>query len=746
MKHFYFPFLLSFVAITAGASTLPSIDNDLLLKAEKQIQRMEYFCKYKDNRYLSFNRNNELRTSYTASAMTIISQQGWTFQLSIQEVAGYKPVAKPIVAMHENTVQFDHDHHFKVEYVNDEQGVHQQFTIAAPAIATQELSVQLKIGDGWKAMYRSADGVAFSNRDQQLTYQNMKVTDANGITIPAHFDIQNDVVKMVVDAKHIAYPLSIQTIGSTISQAASILLPKQSGAQMGFATDGAGDVNMDGYADIMISAPNYTDPETQEGAVFIYYGSAPNGINPNVFTKLENNVANQHFGTYITGGGDFNGDHYADVAVGVPYAGSAPAASDIGAVYIYYGSASGMTTTPDIIYSVRQNDYFGSSLDFVKDLNDDGRDDLIIGASNNAGYVDVVYGSTWGAGSSLIDELSVTGTTGFGSKLSDAGDAHGYGGREIMILAGEVVYIYSSIGQGISPSPTQTISSPLQGISFGSAVAGGGDVNDDGFDDIVVGAKDYPNPGSNGIPVGAQIGAILLFKGSPSGFSTIPDEVLLAPLFGADYNNLGFGTHIAFAGDVDKDGPEDIISSEPGWEESSAKENEGIVLVFYGGSNGILYYPGGQVRSGQANSNWGISVAGAGDVNGDGYTDVLAGGNLFDNSIYTDEGVGAVFLGADYIENRMAAPASKDTVKSAGIKVFPNPVLNNLSVQYAGLDVSASTYVQLVNIYGIPVKTVQIGNVDNGLQTLDVSALVPGTYFLTFNNGSKVFKEKIIKQ
>jgi len=53
---------------------------------------------------------------------------------------------------------------------------------------------------------------------------------------------------------------------------------------------------------------------------------------------------------------------------------------------------------------------------------------------------------------------------------------------------------------------------------------------------------------------------------------------------------------------------------------------------------------------------------------------------------------------------------------------------------------------QLTNIYGVPVKTALIGNVDNGTQTLDVSSLVPGTYFLTFNNGAIVFREEIIKQ
>lgn len=751
MKQFYFPLLLSFVALTAGASTPPPISNAQLLQAEKQIQRMEYFCKYKDNRYLVFNRNNELSASYTADAMTITSQKGWTFNLSIKEVAGHKPVGKPIVSMDENSVQFDHEHHFKVEYVNDEQGVHQQFTIAQPATPVKQLTVRLQLSKGWKAMYRSATGVAFTNNGQQLNYQDMKVLDVKGNTIPAHFAIKNDLVEIVVDAQRIAYPLSIQAIGNTISQAATLLLSRQSGAQMGFSTDGAGDVNKDGYADIMISAPYFNDPETQEGAVFIYYGSMPNGINPNVYTKLENNVANQHFGMYITGGGDFNGDQYADVAVGVPYNGSSPSASDIGAVYLYYGSPDGMTTTPNIIYSSRQNDYFGSSLDFVKDLNGDGLDEIAIGASNGAGYVDVVYGSSWGPDNSFIDELTVSGTTGFGSKLADAGDTRDDGGRDLMILAGEEVYIFSSFAGVLSTTPAQIITSPLPGISFGSAIAGGGDVNDDGFDDIAIGAPDYPNPGSNGIPVGTPIGAILVYSGSASGFSPTPYETILAPALAPPFTNLGFGTHIAFGGDIDKDGAVDLISSEPGWENQVSQENEGIVLVFYGNGLYIQVSAGGAVQSNQANANFGISVAGIGDVNGDGYDDVLAGANLFDNGPYTNQGVGAIFLGADYVEARVAAPTylqdSTTSVKSSvDIKVFPNPIINNLYIQYDGLDASKSSYVQLVNISGVTVKTEQIGKVDNGTRTVDVSGILPGTYFLVFNNGDKVFREKIIKQ
>lgn len=72
--------------------------------------------------------------------------------------------------------------------------------------------------------------------------------------------------------------------------------------------------------------------------------------------------------------------------------------------------------------------------------------------------------------------------------------------------------------------------------------------------------------------------------------------------------------------------------------------------------------------------------------------------------------------------------------------------MNNLSVQFEGLDAASNTSIQIMNIYGIVVKTVQLGKIDNGNQNIDVSSLVPGTYFLMINNGSKVVREKIIKQ
>jgi hypothetical protein len=154
------------------------------------------------------------------------------------------------------------------------------------------------------------------------------------------------------------------------------------------------------------------------------------------------------------------------------------------------------------------------------------------------------------------------------------------------------------------------------------------------------------------------------------------------------------------------------------------------------------------IRSNKSWSDLGTSLANVGDINGDGYTDILIGAPSYTNT-QANEGIAVIFLGteSDLVLSRKAAPDSTVTLKTtATIKTFPNPASNNLSLQFDGLDAGANTYVQLLDINGAIVKTVQIGKVAKGNQTIDVSTLVPGTYIMIIHNGGHVIKEKIIKQ
>lgn len=741
MKQIYLSALLLSVAFPVRSNgTFPAL--------QKQVERIEYFIRKKDNTsiYQSPNRENGLNTTYTASAMRITPQdaaQQWAFTLTVKEVAGYKPVAQPAVTTHENSIQFDHDNHFKVEYVNTENGIQQNFTIAQ--INDENVTVKLQPETGWKTMYNSQTGLTFSNNDHVLTYQYLKVTDAKGKNLPARFTVKNNDVEVAIDAKGAVAPLSMYSISGEMHRntAKSLLRPNNANANMGTVASKAGDINHDGYADIIVSAPNYSNGQ---GAVFVFYGSSPNGINPNTYTILSKNVANGHFGEYISGGGDLNGDGFDDVVVGAPYVSGSLNSTDLGAVYVYYGSAAGIGTTPEILQSGVAGDYYGISVAIVKDLNFDGVADLAIGASNSnsgAGMVYVQYGSSWGIGSGFSDVLSVSGTTGLGIRVVDGGDEYGYGGRQLIAVAGETLYVFDGSAWSMSSTPINVITTPTAGIAFGCSIAGAGDINGDNIDDIVVGAKDYQ---VNGL----HVGAMYVYLGqSNTGLPTTPTQSIPAIQYQVYYtDNLQFGASLAFAGDINADGKDDIVVGEPGWENDALTPDEGVCYLYYGNNTWLDDAPYAQIQVDQANGLFGSAVTGAGDVNGDGYDDLLVCAKNYRVS-QNGEGIGLIYLGGEYIAARMAAPAV-DTLPAtrakASVKVFPNPTVSNLSVQYENLDAKTNTYIQLMNVNGTPVKTVQVGTTDNGSQHIDMSTLTAGTYFLLLNNGSTVLKEKIIKQ
>ncbi|PWV56144.1 FG-GAP-like repeat-containing protein [Chitinophaga sp. S165] len=722
MKKYYIPVLLLLIGVGVRANTFPVTDN-------------------------SPGPEKGLNASYTADAVSITPQdaeQQWTFSLAIKAVNGHKPASSPLMTRQNNKVRFDHDHHFQVEYTNDEQGIRQRFIIREPAEPNSTPTVQLQPANSWLAMYGGANSLTFSNNGQILNYSDLEVQDAKGKKLPAHFTVQQNQVEIAVDAEQAAYPLSIQTVVGTLSelQAKSRLERNLAGAQLGAAVTGAGDINGDGYDDVIVGAPYYANGQTAEGAVYIHYGSTPNGINPNVFTVLEGNVVNAHFGEILAGGGDINGDGYDDVVVGVPHRAGMPG-NDTGYVYVYSGSAAGLNPTPYILRSVRQGDNFGISVAIAKDLEFDGTDDILIGANAGEGYVTVYYGTIWGIKNSLMTEIAISGTTGFGTKVAGAGDIYGFGlGRSVMIAAAEDLYLFWHSNYEIEVDFPTIIHSPAPGISFGCSIAGQRDINGDGYDDMIVGAKDYADGSLN------HSGALYVYYGywdyNSPGNPTFDTPNLIIK---GDKDSALFASQVAFAGDVNNDGYQEVIVSAPAWESSTLTPNVGRASLYYGSSSGLSSSAGATIQPTVATS-WLNAVAGAGDVNGDGYGDIIVGAPLYDRG-QIDEGVGLVYLGGAYSLARMAEPKSDGVVEtktSAVVKTFPNPVVNNLSVQFEGLDTKADTYVQITDVTGAIVKTVQIGKVENGNQAIDVSTLVPGTYFVIINNGSKVIREKIIKQ
>jgi hypothetical protein len=343
-------------------------------------------------------------------------------------------------------------------------------------------------------------------------------------------------------------------------------------ALTGSSIANAGDVNGDGFSDVLVGAPEASNGEANEGLALLYYGTA-SGLAGTPDLTLESNMAGARFGYSVATAGDVNGDGYADVVIG------APQAAGTGRAYIFHGGPAGLSTTPALILNGTVASRFGHSVSTAGDINSDGFSDVLIGAPSS-GTVSVHLGSVL----------------------------------------------------GLTATPHELLPNPQVGSNYGWAVATAGDVNGDGFSDIVIGAPDF----SNGQ---AGEGVAFVHHGSEDGL-VLPFANLL------ERNQAGarFGFSAAGAGDMNGDGFFDVAIGAPNWR--TTQVNEGAMSFHPGSAAGVVATgpTTALIPGGLANINFGSSVAEGGDVNGDGYADLLVGAPLFSTS-FAGQGRLYVFSG-----------------------------------------------------------------------------------------------------
>jgi hypothetical protein len=216
----------------------------------------------------------------------------------------------------------------------------------------------------------------------------------------------------------------------------------------------------------------------------------------------------------------------------------------------------------------------------------------------------------------------------FGLSVASVGNLNGDAYSDIIVGANAVssnrgaayIFLGSAIGLPASPSTSLFDIANAPGDNFGSSVASAGDVDGDGFSDIIVGAYG----------VLTNTGAAYIFQGSNTGLSVSPPTVLT----GTNTNDY-FGNSVASAGDVNGDGFSDVIIG--AWGVSSLR---GAAYIFNGGSLGLSTAPANTLMDieNTPNDQFGFSVACAGDANGDGYSDVIVG------SRYASLASGAAYL------------------------------------------------------------------------------------------------------
>ena len=379
------------------------------------------------------------------------------------------------------------------------------------------------------------------------------------------------------------------------------------------------------------------------------------------FTIL-GDAANDLAGFSVSLAGDINGDGFDDIVVGAPY--SDHDGVGAGRAYVIFGKASGFGTIdlrnlqPADGFVIRGDDaynYAGFSVSGAGDVNGDGFDDIIVGGSGYSGFY---YGGTptayviFGKQSpgtvdlkSLApsDGFVIQGEYGYGFQrfnASDAGDINGDGFADIIIgdpaangQAGAAYVIFGkasgfgTINLASLASPTGFVIEGGAGDRAGVSVSGAGDVNGDGFDDLIVGAYFGDNGGSNA-------GEAYVIFGKASGFGTI-DLANLAPAAGfaiqGDTAEDWAGFSVSAAGDINGDGFGDLIIGAPLGDDGG--DGAGEAYVIFGKASGFstvdltnLAASAGFIIQGDAAGDAaGWNVSAAGDVNGDGFDDLIVG-------------------------------------------------------------------------------------------------------------------------
>jgi hypothetical protein len=454
----------------------------------------------------------------------------------------------------------------------------------------------------------------------------------------------------------------------------------------GSSVASAGDINGDGFADVIVGAPGKALGWYTDYAAYVIFGHGhedtpgASRISTDYLRPTEGfriilagalgGYEGPEGGFAVSSAGDFNGDGFGDLMVSAPSYSSA-GAEEKGATYVVFGKAGGFTdvtlgTTASSdwirIDGAAADDYSGHSIAALGDINGDGFGDVLIGSPYAdadgrwaSGISYVVYGNASGAN---IDLASFDASDGFriigeqfgaaGHSVSAAGDVNGDGITDLIIGApdndvagvyrtGSTYLVFGSNSGGDVDLATLT---PSQGVRLdgeevsesGFSVASAGDINGDGLADLIIGAPDASPNGRE------EAGSAFVIFGKTSGWSNV-DLANLSPGDGFRIDGAAAGDNAGYsvssAGDFNGDGFADLIIGAP-YADSAGGTNPGSAYVIFGNASGFgdvdlaNLSPADGFRidgppGGLLGNLVGFSVASAGDVDGGGYGDLVVG-------------------------------------------------------------------------------------------------------------------------
>jgi Ca2+-binding RTX toxin-like protein len=507
------------------------------------------------------------------------------------------------------------------------------------------------------------------------------------------------------------------------------------GDQAGFSVSEAGDINDDGIDDLIVGARRNDAGGTDSGAAYVVYGSLGGlgAVNLDDIAlgtggfKITGELAGDIAGFSVSEAGDVNGDSIGDVIVGVRR--NDAGGTESGAAYVVYGAAGGLSgvNLDDIalgtggfkITGEAASDHAGFSVSEAGDVNSDGIDDVIVGANVNDGLgaAYVVYGAAGGLSGVNLDDIAM-GVGGLkmsgeafddsaGISVSEAGDVNGDGIDDFIVGAflndaggtnsGAAYVVYGAAGGPVvnlddiaMGTGGFKITGEAAGDIAGWSASAIGDVNNDGFVDLIVGGNNNDAGGSNS-------GAAYVVYGAASGLSGVNlDDIALGTggfkIVGEAANHQA-GVSVSTAGDINGDGIDDLIVG--------AAQNDaggfGAAYVVYGAAGGltnvnlddIAVGTGGFRITGEAILDVaGFSVSQAGDVNGDGFDDMIVGAFLNDAG-GNDSGAAYVIHGGNFTGavTHMGSENNDDLGGNAGDNVMIGGLGNDTLSGNGGGDV-----------------------------------------------------------
>ena len=519
----------------------------------------------------------------------------------------------------------------------------------------------------------------------------------------------------------------------------------------GGSVSNAGDINNDGIDDLIIGAvlasPNGKNAAGQSYVVFgrtnlgsrgtgTFNLSNLNGTNGFIINGI---AAGDLLGNSVSNAGDINNDGIDDLIIGASDA-SPNGKNAAGQSYVVFGGknlgSGGILNLSDlngtngfIINGIAKNDTLGNSVSNAGDINNDGIDDLIIGASNaspkgknhNAGQSYVVFGGRNVGSGGTLNLSDLNGTNGFiingiaandssGNSVSNAGDINNDGIDDLIIGASNahpngitqagqsyVVFGGKNIGSGGSLNLSDlngTNGFIINGIAkddtLGYSVSNAGDINNDGIDDLIIGAV-LASPNGN-----SEAGqSYVLFGGKNLGSDGTLNLSDLNGTNGFIINGIASGDQSGYsvsnAGDINKDGIDDLIIG-AGHASANGKNAAGQSYVVFGGRNlgsggtlnlSDLNGTNGFIINGIASGDFsGTSVSNAGDINNDGIDDLIIGAVFADSNRKTGAGQSYVVFGGRNIASSNTSTSVNLTGTPGADNFFGSPsnnIINGLT-------------------------------------------------------------------